>query len=83
MKLERYQALLEAVEQTKRRHDQAVGAKDQLLSQLQSQFGCSTLQEARAELEKRETIAKKRRERCEAALTAFEEKWKDVILRPQ
>lgn len=75
--LKEYVALKRRVEQSQQKADKAEGALGEVMKRLKTEFGCSTLAEAKEKLkrlEKQGVIAKRE---FDNALRKFEEKWPD------
>lgn len=75
MNLERYTKLKSEADQRRREADRAEGALQQLMGQLERDFGCRTLEEADARLAELEEEARGLEEQFDAALAAFEREW--------
>ena len=75
MNLEQYQSLIQKRDSLQRQQERSKGKLEQLLSQLQSEFGCDSVEAAEKEL----TKIKKQEERAEreadAAMAEWENKW--------
>ena len=76
---ERFLELRRRVEKLQREADRAAGAKDQLLSRMQAEFGCKTVKEAEKRLTREERELQELREGFQAKLSSFEEKWEGVL----
>ncbi len=71
--------LRKRVDELRTEQDRATGALEQVLEQLQTRFGCSTLKEAEAKLttwQEKATIAEKE---FTQALAKFEKEWGGII----
>jgi len=77
--LKRYLDLKKRVEEAQQRADRAEGALQQVMKQLQEDFGCSTLGEAKKKLKILERQKQEARSDFENNMRKFEEKWKDNI----
>lgn len=64
----------------KREADQAVGRRDQLISQLKEEFQCATSAEANALLKQLEAEEKTAQTELAAERAAFETKWGKVLV---
>ena len=71
-------ALKDRVEKLQREADRAAGALEQTLAQLKTEFGCSTLKEARTKLKELNDQEQKAREAFVASLDAFMLKYPDM-----
>lgn len=79
MNIAQYQRLKENAERTRRKADQAVGAKEQQYTQLKRDFDCDTLEAAKdlqVELEKQE---KELQEQLDTGFTALTKKYPDLL----
>jgi hypothetical protein len=77
-KLDKYLSLKKKVESAQQEVNQAEGAIGELMKQLEHEFGCKTLKEAKQKLKylvKQEQSSKKA---FDDAVDAFEEKWGDL-----
>ncbi len=77
--LKKYIELKRKVETAQQKADRAEGALQQVMKQLKSEFGCTTLDAAKKKLlllTKQESKAKKE---FDSAVKEFEEKWEDEI----
>lgn len=72
-------ALKKKVSTLKQRAAEAKGALSQTMKRLQTEFGFSTLTEARQELTRLKIKAKETEGKVNVALDAFEEKWKGLL----
>lgn len=77
--LDDYQALKRKVENLRREAHQAEGALKEIATRLKKEFGCDSIEEAKALLDKllKKEIALARR--VTKAKRAFEKKWKHVL----
>lgn len=73
-----YKKLKEAVEEARSESDKAQGALSELMRRLKEEFDCTSLKEARAQLEKLEAKKEEAETAFEKALKAYETKWKAV-----
>ena len=73
---ETYRRLREDVEEAKSAAERSRGALTQLLTQLEEEFGCASLKEAKAKLEEFEAKKDEAFEKFERALKQYERKWK-------
>ena len=79
MDLREYTDLKNKVEALRRKAERAQGAYEQLLKRLKDEFGCDSLDAARALLNKTEREVKKAKERFEQAKTEFEQNWQEKL----
>jgi len=77
--LDNYQELLRKVERLRAKHDQAVGAKKEILKRLKKEFGVSSLKEAIVKLEKLKDEEIEAARRYEHAKSKFETKWRKQL----
>ena len=73
----RFRELKAEIEIVREESQRAQGALDQLMGRLKEEFDCSTLKEAKKELEKLTTERDKAEKEFEKALAAYETKWKN------
>jgi hypothetical protein len=79
MNVSRYEELKSEVDRLQRDIDRTEGVHQERLNQLKSEYGCDTLEEAKALLEKKQIKAKQAERKYEDALNRFEEEWGDVL----
>ena len=71
--------LKDQVDTLQKKADKAEGALDTLLKELQRDFECSTLEEARKKLVALKRKSEQAKTRFEKQLSLFEEKWGDGL----
>ena len=76
-KLDKYLALKKRVESAQQKADQAEGAIGEVMKQLEREFGCSTLNEAKRKLKQLEKQEVESKEKFDSAVEKFEEDWPD------
>lgn len=67
------------LEAAKQKLNKAVGSKDTLLQRLESDFGCSCLEDGETELEKLSKETERLTKLQERKLTEFKDKWEDQL----
>ena len=77
--LNEYTELKRKVEEAKQKAGKAEGALEQVMKELKSKFGCSTLKEAVTKLTLLQKQEKKLNTDFEDAIEAFEDKWDDGL----
>lgn len=77
--LKEYEALRARQEDLQRRAERQKGARDEILKQLQKDFGCSTLKEARAKLAKMQEKEELLKAEFVKKLDALKDKWKHLL----
>lgn len=73
---QQYIALEEEVEEMRKKAERAKGALDQLMAQLQQDFNCSTVKEAKVLLAKLQKKREETEREFEAAMKDYEKRWK-------
>lgn len=73
--LEQYKRLKEKADKAKQDHDRAVGALEQLMSKLEEDFDCKTVEQAEKLVKKLSTEAKEAEELYDQRLAEWEEQW--------
>lgn len=73
------QELKRKVEGLQREHDRAAGARDQLMKRLKAEFGCSTLEEAEALLERLQVEEREAARKYTARKKKFEKEFGPVL----
>lgn len=71
-----YRRLKQDVERSQAEAQRAKGALDQLMVQLEQEFHCTTLKEAKALLVELEAKRDRSQQRYEEAVKTYEKKWK-------
>jgi outer membrane protein TolC len=71
-----YARLKAQVEEARAEADRAQGSLEQIMRQLQEEFSCSSLAEAKEKLADLEQEMRKEEEVFEATLSAYQAKWK-------
>jgi predicted nucleic acid-binding Zn-ribbon protein len=66
-------------EKLQRQASQAEGAYKQAMKQMETEFGCKTIEEAKAKLRKLKRQEEAARAKFEESLAAFKEEYKDVL----
>ena len=79
MNLKQYQKLKETAERCQREADQAQGAYDQKMQQLQEEFDCATLIAARKLHKQLQRELKEAEQQYQQSLDAFIQKWGDKL----
>lgn len=79
MDLKTYQRLKSDLDDKQREANEAKGAYDQSMRQIKEEFECSTLDEARKELERLEKKEREAEREYEDKLASFQKKWSDVV----
>lgn len=74
---EKFRQLRQAHENAKSEAERAEGALTQLMSQLKSEFGCDSLEEAQEKLRKLQKQQAREKEALEVAVAEYEKKWPD------
>lgn len=77
--LDDYQALQRKVQKLQQERDKAAGALEQLLRQLQKEFGHRDLKAAKKALEQMKDKEQQAYQKYVKAKAAFEKQWKDVL----
>jgi predicted transcriptional regulator len=72
-------SLQRRVQQLQRDRDKAAGAVDQLMKQLRKEFGCKSIEQAEALLEKYKDEELAALKEYNTAKAAFERKWADKL----
>lgn len=75
--LNRFNELKRKAEQEERDQARAMGARDQLLKDLEEKFGFKSLEQAEAALKKEKEALLKKKERFDKDLKSFEEDFPD------
>lgn len=78
MNLKKYQAIKAAAAETRSARDRAVGAHESALKRLQTEWGCGSLAEARAQLREREAKEAKLAARIEKNIAEFNQRWQHL-----
>ena len=76
-KLDKYLSLKKRVETAQQEADKAEGALSEVMKQLEREFDCSTLNEAKRKLKQLRKQAELSKKAFDDALEEFEEKWED------
>jgi len=79
MNLERYKHLERVVKAQQRKADKAAGVLEQLKKELLAEFGCRSLAEAKAMLDKLERQEKKAEAAFSVALAEFEKEYGHLL----
>lgn len=79
MNLNQFLALKNKVESLRRKADEAKGARDQLQKQLQNDYGCGTLDEAKKLLIQLNKEKEKLEKEYEEGMAEFKKKWGDKL----
>lgn len=77
--VERYAELKRRLETVTREADRATGRQEQLLKELKSEFGVSTLKEAKALLAKKKRQLEAERAAFDKEVAALEKEYADVL----
>lgn len=77
--LDNLEELKRKVEAIQRRHDQAVGAREQVVKRLKEEYGAENLKEAKALLAETEVKERKVAARYAKKKKEFETEWKSVL----
>lgn len=75
MNLEQYQSLIQKRDSLQRQQERSKGKLEQLLSQLQSEYGCGSIEEAEKELARLKKAEQKAEKEADAAYREWERKW--------
>lgn len=73
--LDRYLEIKERVEKAQKKANKAQGALEQVMKQLKSEFGCSTLPQAKKKLKTLQKETNKAKEVAEAGVNKFAKKY--------
>jgi hypothetical protein len=76
-KLKKFLEIKKKVEEDKRKDSQVEGALGEVMNQLKSEFGCSTLKEANQKLKKWRRQKAKIEDEFEEAVEQYELRWVD------
>jgi hypothetical protein len=79
MKIEDYQRLSQQIDKLKEQQARDKGALEQVLARLDEEFGCKTLEQAKAVLSKLEKDNAKLIHTADQQLAEFKERWRDVL----
>jgi len=77
--LDEYNELKRLADKLKAEADRTAGALDQLMGDLEKEYGCKTLAEAEAELERLERVAEKAEVAYNKELEKFKAAWGDKL----
>lgn len=75
----RYEQLKKEHDDAQREMDRAIGRRDQLIRELKTTYGCNTLAEMRAHVQKLEAAATEAEEKFNTDLAAFEAEWSETM----
>lgn len=74
----KYERLIEICDEKRRAYDRACGSYDTTLNRIKTEFGCDTIDAAKALLEKMQRGTDKKRAAYETELAKFMEAYPDV-----
>ncbi len=77
--INKYLELKENVEEAERQANQAEGALGQVMKQLKTEFGCSTIEAANKKLKKLQQQVNVAEKSFNTAVEVFEEKWENEL----
>jgi len=76
---EQYKQLKEKLEQKQQELSRAEGKLESLMEQMEKDFGCSSIKQAKTMLAKLEKQEEEAKQKFEEALEEFEEEWGDQL----